>query len=163
MSKIVVHRVLFYSIVQHKVCFLFRIIKWKTLTSRSCFLIKHVPSRNTWEAGEVGFLAWLQDWEWLRGTDWIFLRDRGTGGSEGCSSRVGLCAWMRFFCAVFARNWSSVPELYSPVCKDKDLLEQVQRRPQWCGGVWSSSVMRRDCGRRVCLVWRRLGGDSINP
>lgn len=70
MSKIVVHRVLFYSIVQHKVCFLFRIIKWKTLTSRSCFLIKHVPSRNTWEAGEVGFLAWLQDWEWLRGTDW---------------------------------------------------------------------------------------------
>lgn len=33
MSKIVVHRVLLYSIVQHKVWFLFRIIKWKTSTS----------------------------------------------------------------------------------------------------------------------------------
>lgn len=41
MSKIVVHRVLLYSIVQHKVWFLFRIIKRKTLTSCTSFLCKN--------------------------------------------------------------------------------------------------------------------------
>lgn len=42
MSKIVVHRVLLYSIVQHKVWFLFRIIKWKMLTSCALLLYKNL-------------------------------------------------------------------------------------------------------------------------
>lgn len=55
MSKIVVHRVLLYSIVQHKVWFLFRIIKRKTLTSCTRRL-HHVngADRPLWPFGSAG-------------------------------------------------------------------------------------------------------------
>ena len=43
--------------------------------------------------------------------------------------------------------------------KDRELMEQLQRRPQrWWKG-WSTSPMKKGWGSWACLAWRRLWGD----
>lgn len=61
-------------------------------------------------------------------------------------SHLKCCAWF----------WS--PQLK----KEEDLLERVLQRPQRWWGVWYRFLMRKDCRSWDCLVWRRLGGDTIN-
>lgn len=79
------------------------------------------------QGNRVGRSCGIQGQEGVRGAAAGWEQSPPVGESQG------LCAWMSLSCA--ASQELELHGLGTELSKDKDLLEQVQQRLQWCWGV----------------------------